>query len=175
MDLFTNPLEKNIVRNKDKEVVVREYQTVYKPLRELSLGTDLNNLKINSSHTAFELIEKVWSKDILISESFYVFALNNYNRIIGYICISKGGMTGTVVDNRLLFNFLLSFPATACILAHNHPSGSPYPSEADKRLTKEVVASAKLLNINILDHLILYPRHTDDRLNYYSFADETML
>ena len=83
--------------------------------------------------------------------------------------LSKGGMTGTVVDVRLLFAIALKATATAVIAAHNHPSGSLRPSEQDIKLTRKIKHGGQLLDIKIHDHLIV----TED--GYFSFQDEGLM
>ena len=83
--------------------------------------------------------------------------------------ISKGGISGTVADPKLIFKAALDSKASSLILVHNHPSGNLKPSEADKRLTKKVVEGGRMLDLPILDHLI-FTNH-----GYFSFADEGIL
>jgi DNA repair protein RadC len=102
-------------------------------------------------------------------EQFWVLYLTNANRVIHQSCISTGGITGTVVDVRMIFSEALHKRATGIIVAHNHPSGQLRPSNNDRVITKQLVNAGKVLNINVLDHLI----YTD--AGYYSFADEGIL
>jgi DNA repair protein RadC len=90
--------------------------------------------------------------------------------VIGCLRLSKGGLTGTVVDLRILFGTALKAMASSIVIAHNHPSNNLQPSDADLDLTKKIKEAGKLLDINLLDHLIL---GTDD--NYVSFANEGWL
>jgi DNA repair protein RadC len=105
----------------------------------------------------------------LSHEEFYVIYLNFANEIIETKQLSIGGMTSTVVDGKLLFHYALTCQATGFILSHNHPSGHLGPSEADKNLTNRVREFAKLIDMQLLDHLIF----TDN--GYFSFADEGLL
>lgn len=105
----------------------------------------------------------------LSHEEFWVLFLNNSNRIVKYEQLSKGGITGTLVDIRLALKYALEVNATALILAHNHPSGTLMPSEADKQLTSKFRNAAQSLDIKLLDHLIVTEKE------YYSFADEGLL
>ena len=84
--------------------------------------------------------------------------------------VSRGGITGTMVDLRILFAVMLKSLSTAVILVHNHPSGTLKPSEADKRLTQKIKRAGDLFDIKVLDHLILSPDG-----GYYSFADHGIL
>ncbi len=103
-------------------------------------------------------------------EEFHLLCLNRANKLLGAHLISKGGVTATVADAKLIFRAALSHPtATSLILAHNHPSGQAFPSEADIRLTHKLARAAKSLDLYVLDHIIIAGR------NFYSFADENML
>ena len=99
-------------------------------------------------------------------EQFWVLFLNQSNVVIKREMLSAGGINATIVDVRLIFKKALELTACAVILAHNHPSGNPKPSDVDIRLTKNVKAAGRIMNIEVLDHLIF----TDDK--YYSFSDE---
>ena len=99
-------------------------------------------------------------------EVFAVLYLNRSNKILRFEIISRGGITGTVADPRVILKRALEEGATSIILCHNHPSGDPTPSPEDRTLTTRLRESGDLLGIRLLDHLIL----GDDRL--YSFADQ---
>ncbi|TDS60199.1 JAB domain-containing protein [Myroides indicus] len=105
----------------------------------------------------------VKSRDMLIEERF------NSQKVIDTLNISKGGMTGTVLDLRILFKLALEYQATAVILVHNHPSGKLKPSHADIQLTKKVVEAGKIMDIVILDHFII------TEFDYFSFADNGLI
>ncbi|WP_300435427.1 JAB domain-containing protein [Christiangramia sp.] len=127
--------------------------------------------KITSSVNAAELLFDMWNKDqIGLQECFKVMLLNNSNRVKGIFEVSTGGITGTLVDLRILFAVVLKSLSCSVILSHNHPSGTLKPSEADKRLTEKIKKAGELLDIKILDHLILTPDG-----DYFSFADEGRL
>ena len=95
--------------------------------------------------------------------------MNNANKIIEQFQISKGGITGTLVDVRITLRKALELGAISIILAHNHPSGNLNPSEADKQLTTKLKTAAESLDIKVLDHLIVTEK------SYFSFADEGLL
>ncbi len=123
--------------------------------------------KIKSSKDAFnELMGEFLD---LSHEEFYILLLNRANEVIGKEQISKGGVAGTVADGKIIFSHALSKKASGIILAHNHPSGSLNPSEADLHLTKRLVLFGKYIDLEILDHLIF----SDN--NYFSFADEGLM
>jgi DNA repair protein RadC len=102
-------------------------------------------------------------------EEFWVLLLNRANKIIDKKKISSGGVSGTVVDPKMLFRIAIQDLASSIILCHNHPSGNKKPSEADIKLTKQLKEAGKFLEIPILDHIII----TDQ--DFFSFADEGMM
>ncbi len=122
-----------------------------------------------SSSCAELFREIVGIERLLIQEYFIAFYLNRRNRVIGYCILSKGGISGTVVDVRLILLTALKCLSSGIILSHNHPSGGLDPSEQDKTLTRKCRDAAKLLDISVLDHLIV----TTD--NYYSFSDNGLV
>ena len=127
-------------------------------------------IKITSSKVAFEVFREVFNKDTFDwCEEMIILCLNNSNKVVGFYKISQGGMTGTIVDVRMVFTIALKCLATGIILAHNHPSGTLTASEADKAITKKLKTAGETLDIKIIDHLIL----TDE--SFLSFADEGLL
>lgn len=127
----------------------------------------LEKKKISSSSSVFELMQPVIGE--LPHEEFHVIYLNNSNKVIDRYPLSKGGITGTLVDVRLAFKQALHLGATATILVHNHPSGNLNPSAADKQLTQKFKTAGESLDIKVLDHIIITEK------SYYSFADEGLL
>lgn len=123
--------------------------------------------KITSSTSAYELMQPIIGD--LDHEEFWIIYLNNSHKIIHKGQISKGGITGTVVDVRLVLKNALEQGATALVLAHNHPSGTLKPSDADIVLTKKLKTAGESLDIKVLDHLIVTQKA------YFSFADEGLL
>lgn len=123
--------------------------------------------KISSSSNAFELLQPVIGE--LPHEEFWIVYLNNANGVMQISQLSKGGITGTMVDVRLVIRQALEVGAVALVLAHNHPSGTLKPSRADIEITKKLKIAATAMDIRILDHLIITTDH------YFSFADEAML
>ncbi len=123
--------------------------------------------KINSSAGVFELLQPILGE--LPHEEFWIVYLNNSNKILHKEQLSKGGITGTLVDVRLVLKQALAYGAVGLILAHNHPSGTLKPSSADKQITSKLKTAATALDIKILDHLIITEKA------YFSFADEQML
>lgn len=123
--------------------------------------------KIGSSKDAYQILSPFLAD--IDHEEFWILLLSRSHEVKDKVCISRGGISGTVVDQRLIFKPAIERLASAIILAHNHPSGTLHPSQQDKTLTKKVVESAKLLDIPVLDHIIC----TDN--GYYSFADEGLM
>jgi len=124
-------------------------------------------IKIKSSHDAFELLYPLIGE--LPHEEFWIVYLNNSNKVVHKAQLSKGGITGTLVDVRLVLKQALELGAVGIILAHNHPSGTLRPSAADKQITEKLKVASEALDIKILDHLILSQRE------YLSFADKGIL
>ena len=122
---------------------------------------------ISSSSDIVELIQPQLSD--LIHEEFWLILLNRANHIITKTCISKGGISGTVVDPRLVFKAAIEHNASGIILCHNHPSGNSKPSNEDIQLTKKLREAGKNLDINVLDHIIIAGT------SFYSFADEGII
>ena len=124
--------------------------------------------KVASSQDAFDVILTQWD-DIQYRESFAIILLNRANKCLGFSFISKGGLSGTVADPKMIFQVALKANASSIILAHNHPSGNLQPSQNDINLTKTIVKAGKLLELQAIDHLIV----SDDA--YFSFADEGII
>ena len=122
--------------------------------------------KITSSKNVFEIMQPIIGE--LAHEEFWVLFLNNANKVIYKSQISKGGITGTVTDVRLVFKIALEQNATSIILAHNHPSGKLAASDADKTVTKQLKLAGEQLSIPVLDHIII----TEN--GYFSFRDEAI-
>lgn len=124
-------------------------------------------LKITSSKIIFEIMQPILGE--LPHEEFWIIYLNNSNKVLTKLQLSKGGITGTLVDVRLVFKTALEQGATGLILCHNHPSGALTASDADKQITKKLKLAGESLDIKIIDHLIVTEHQ------YYSFADEGIL
>lgn len=149
------------MKNKVNEISIR-YQGNFKIVQAP---------RISSSFSAAEILLDAWDKNqIGLQECFKIMLLNNANKVKGIYAVSTGGITGTLVDIRIVFAVILKSLTTAVILAHNHPSGNLQPSQADKQLTEKIKRAGELLDIKVLDHLILTPEGT-----YFSFADEGIL
>ncbi len=111
---------------------------------------------VRRARDVVEYLREVWDKDTLeLSEHFVIVCLNGSHQAIGWVRISSGGFTQTAVDPRLVFAVALQTASSAIVLAHNHPSSSLEPSSEDIELTKRLRDAGKLLNIQVLDHIIL--------------------
>lgn len=126
--------------------------------------------KITQADDAYSVFIQCWDENkIELVEQAKVLLLNRANAALGIYEVSTGGVTGTVVDPRIIFGAALKANACSIILAHNHPSGNLTPSHADIELTRKLKEGGKLLDIALLDHLIVSPER------YYSFADEGLV
>jgi DNA repair protein RadC len=123
--------------------------------------------KITSSKMIFEIMQPVIGE--LPHEEFWIIYVNNSNRVLSKSQLSKGGITATLVDVRLIFKNVLEIGATGIVLCHNHPSGALRASDADIKITKKIKIAAESLDISVLDHLIVGEH------GYFSFADEGIL
>jgi DNA repair protein RadC len=132
--------------------------------RRLSQVSDTNSMKVTSSADAYRIIRP--ELDELSHEEFYVMILNRSNIVVKKEQVSRGGMSSTIVDPKIVFKAAVNHGASGIILAHNHPSGTVKPSEQDIRLTKKLREGAHILDIALLDHIIVGAN------TYFSFADE---
>lgn len=139
-----------------------EVQAIYKPTYKMS-----EKPVISSSREIYNILMQVWDQDtIQYLEYFYLILLNRANRVLGISPIAKGGVSGVVVDPKVIFTTALLTNSSAIVIAHNHPSGNLKPSEADISVTKKVHQAAQLLDMQLIDHLIVTTQ------GYVSFADE---
>ncbi|MBC8769677.1 JAB domain-containing protein [Arenibacter sp. BSSL-BM3] len=126
---------------------------------------------IGCSQDAANILYNQWNKNTIgIQECFKVVLLNNSNKVKGIYKLSQGGITGTLVDLRILFAVALKSLSVAIILVHNHPSGKLKASEADVLLTRKIKNAAEFLDIKVLDHLIIAPDG-----GYFSFSDHGLI
>ena len=127
----------------------------------------LEKKKITSSNSVFELMQPLIGE--LPHEEFWIVYLNNSNKVLQKTQLSKGGITGTLVDIRIVLKNALQLGAVGIILVHNHPSGTLQPSLADKQLTQKIKTAGESLDIKVLDHIIITEKA------YFSFADDNLL
>lgn len=126
--------------------------------------------KIDKAEDAYLVLQEHWNFEIIeFIEEFKIMLLNRANRVLGIVDISQGGMSGTVVDPKVVFAAALKSAASGIILIHNHPSGNLKPSQADINLTRRLKTGGEILDIKILDHIIL----TKD--GYFSLLDEGII
>lgn len=123
--------------------------------------------KIQSSKQAYDLLKQSLSD--LPHEEFWVIFLNRSNSVIKTECVSKGSISGTLVDIRLILKPAIEYLSSAIIIAHNHPSGNLKPSNEDLKITRKIKEAATLMDIVLQDHLII------GDANYFSFADEGLM
>lgn len=141
---------------------VAEIQISYKPTHKALLRP-----QIVCSNDAYELLLHHWDDNKLeLVEEAKLVLLNRANRIIGISNLSLGGISGVVVDTRIILATALKTNASSVILAHNHPSSNTEPSDADKALTEKIRSAGALMDIRLMDHIIV------TKWGYYSFADE---
>lgn len=122
---------------------------------------------VNGSRSVYNVLRRHLVD--LNHEEFWILLLSRNCKIIAKELISKGGLSGTVADPKIIFSIALQHQASSIILAHNHPSGNLKPSQQDIDLTKKIHAAGRILDIGVLDHLII----TDG--GFFSFADEELL
>ncbi|MGB5428904.1 RadC family protein [Eudoraea sp.] len=127
----------------------------------------IDKAQISGSQAVFDLLQPLVAD--LPHEEFWIVYLNNSNKVIHKAQLSKGGITGTLVDVRLVMKQALELGAVSLILAHNHPSGALKPSEADKKITNKLQKASEAMDIRVLDHVII----TQNK--YYSFADNNLI
>ncbi|WP_179318820.1 JAB domain-containing protein [Winogradskyella helgolandensis] len=125
---------------------------------------------IKDSQSVYELITNHWDVNLIeLQEEVKVVLLNRANIVIGIYDLAKGGISGCIVDIKLVLSVALKALTSHIVLVHNHPSGNLKPSEADKRITNKLSNACEIVEITLLDHLII----TKD--NYYSFKDEGLI
>jgi DNA repair protein RadC len=127
--------------------------------------------KVRCSKDAYDLLREAWNPDTIEHiEEFKILLLNRSNVVQGIMDVSKGGISGTVTDVRIIMQAAIKANASGIIVCHNHPSGNLNPSETDTRITSKIKDAGTLLDIQLLDHLIISPEG-----DYFSFADNGSL
>ena len=117
-----------------------------------------------------ELIDFYTPDLIGLQEQFLIMYLNRANRVLGVYCLSRGGITGTVADTRIILGVALKIAACSMILSHNHPSGSLKPSDADIEITEQIATAARYMELKVVDHIIVSPER-----DYFSFANAGLM
>lgn len=133
------------------------------------IQTDFPQVGITSSTDAEKFIRQFYGDDIDVFESFFILLLNRNNHTIGYAKISQGGITGTVIDVRIIAKYAIEALATGVIAAHNHPSGNLKPSDNDIAITKKIKDALNILDIQLYDHILL------TKEGYFSFGDNNLM
>ena len=142
---------------------VGEARTTYKAVKRAEA------VKVTRSRDAADYLRPFYDEFIDTREEFRIIYLTRQNHIIASECISTGSAIATVVSLQMIARTAILLNAQGVILSHNHPSGITTPSDADRKLTRKAIDGLKLLDINVVDHLIL--THN----NYLSFADEGIM
>jgi len=151
------------MNKQENELQASEVQIIYKSRIPAS-----KRVQISNSGDAFRVLWDSWDKDTIEHhEQFKILLLNNKNVVLGIAGISKGGITSSIIDPRIVLQHALKTHSVGIILAHNHPSGNPNPSEADIVITKKLLEAGNVMDIRVLDHIIICPDGT-----YISLADE---
>lgn len=142
-------------------------------LAEIKVSYSTNNIemqKITSSQVAFQLLLGSWNiNTIELLEECKILLLNRANEVLGIYHLSKGGVSGTVVDAKIVFAVALKCNASGIILCHNHPSSNLSPSNVDKAITSKIKKAGELLDIVLIDHLII------TTVGYYSFSENGLI
>lgn len=126
--------------------------------------------KISNSRETYSLITNHWNLDTIeMLEEVKILLLNKSNKVLGIYDLSKGGMSSSIIDFKIVLSITLKTLASGIIITHNHPSGNLSPSKADIDITKKLKSACNLMDITVLDHLII------SKDNYYSFADDGLL
>jgi DNA repair protein RadC len=151
---------------KTQQTTIAEVSLIYRSKLKAS-----ERPQIKCSQDAYKLFLESWDQDTLeYVEEFKLLVLNRSNSVLGILEISKGGISGTVTDVRVILQAAIKANASGLIAGHNHPSGNIYPSESDSKLTQKIKEAGQLMDIQLLDHLIITPDN-----NYYSFADNGLI
>jgi DNA repair protein RadC len=127
----------------------------------------VEKIAVKSSETVFNLFHPMLGD--LEHEEFWLLMLNRSNKILGRFKVSQGGLSGTVIDTRIILKKALDNLASSIIVCHNHPSGNNQPSDADVKITEKLKKAAEMLEIKLLDHVIIADK------SYFSFADEGLI
>ena len=151
--------------NENKLYEVAEIQLSYKSKIKPSMRP-----MVTSSRDAFTVLKNSWDESkIEFVEQFKVILTNRGHKVLGIVEVSTGGVSGTVADPKIIFAAALKAGASGLLMAHNHPSGNLSPSQSDIDLTRKMKEAGRLLEIQVLDHIILTTE------GYYSFSDEGIM
>jgi len=149
-----------------QQTTVSEVQLIYKNKVKAS-----DRIKITCSRDAYNVFMDSWNPETVdFLEEFKMLLLNRSNAVLGIFPVSKGGLSGTVTDVRLIYQAAIKANACGTVICHNHPSGNLNPSESDNKITQKIKEAGNLLDIQLLDHIILTTEG-----DYYSYADNGIL
>jgi DNA repair protein RadC len=156
----------NHINMKTQQSTIAEVSLVYKSKVKAS-----ERPQIKCSKDAYDLFMSNWNQEIIeFVEEFKILLMNRSNSVLGIMEVSKGGISGTVTDVRIILQAAIKANASGIIVCHNHPSGNIQPSESDTRLTQKIREAGNIMDIVLLDHLIVATENA-----YYSFADNGLL
>ena len=151
-------------------------KTNYKELKEKEVEyklkatrRDFKRAKITKSKDAADYARQFYFDDMIIYESVFIIMMNRQNNTCGYAKISQGGISGTVVDIRLILKYAIDSLASSIILVHNHPSGNLKASQQDIQIAKRLKEAAGLMDIVLLDSIII------NENGHSSLADEGLI
>jgi DNA repair protein RadC len=148
---------------KTQQTNIAEVSLVYRTKVKAS-----ERLQVKCSKDAFDIFMENWDLDTIEHiEEFKLMLMTRSNKVLGIASISKGGISGTVTDVRIILQYAIKANASGIIICHNHPSGNMQPSESDLKITQKIKESGNLMDIQLLDHLIIIPEG-----RYTSMADE---
>ena len=151
---------------KHPDITISEVKLIYRTKVKAS-----DRPQVKTSRDAFMIFMEHWDLDSIEHvEEFKLMLLTRSNKVLGIASISKGGISGTVTDVRIILQYAIKANASGIIICHNHPSGNLQPSKSDFALTKKIKESGSVMDIQLLDHLIIIPEG-----NYYSMGDEGTL
>lgn len=136
-------------------------------LKVAKRNTKFPIVKLQSSRDTAEFFRQLFKDDLEIYESFFMATVSSAMEIVGYVKLSQGGKTSTILDGKLVAKFAVDTMARGVVLCHNHPSGSSKPSNADRIMTRRVKEILSLFEIDVLDHIVLTAS------DFYSFADNS--
>lgn len=124
---------------------------------------------IYSKENAVNIFKEIFEDFMEHHEEVWAMYLNKANKVIGVSQISKGGISGTIIDTRIILQTALKSSASSIIIAHNHPSGNLKPSDDDVKITRKLKDACQIMDITLLDHIIL------TRENHFSFSHQTVI
>jgi DNA repair protein RadC len=151
---------------KTQQTTISEVKLVYRTKIKVS-----DRPQVKCSKDAYDIFMESWDRDSIEHiEEFKLLLMNRSNSVLGILSVSKGGLSGTVTDVRLIFQGAIKANASGIIVCHNHPSGNLNPSESDTKLTNKIKEAGNPMDIQLLDHLIIIPEES-----YYSMADEGIM